>query len=155
MAKQPHQSIWGNGFFSGLAAAGIPRRRRVVDAVAFGYPTDCTPTERLLAVMLALIADKDGGNIRPSAAEIAETVGIGERYVKRVLLSMRARGVIECVNVSSFSRNTYRFAPEWLAAQRKPAALEPAARAPTADGRKASKAPNVRGNADPTARTGA
>lgn len=105
----------------------VHKRRRVIDAVAAHYPAEAGMAERLVVLMLALMADQDGNNIRPSRADLAAQIGCHRDNMKRIFREILERGIVEQAEASNGSRWTYRFNPQWLALARPPDSADEAA----------------------------
>lgn len=61
------------------------------------------PTTKLICLLAATYASKDGTNVRPGIAQLAAAAGVSARTVKRSLDEARTIGVLHRVNRGSNS----------------------------------------------------
>lgn len=62
--------------------------------VAAALPKEATPSDRLVAVLLASYAGPDGGGIRPSLASLVDLSGLSRRSVLRCLANLKGWGLL-------------------------------------------------------------
>lgn len=108
------QQIWGAGFHAGLAAAGVPHKRRLVDLVLRTRPKSATPLERLTVILLAMAADKNGTNIQVTTGNLAADACVTQRQLNRTLKTLRDIGIIEITAARPGFSNVYRFSQHYL-----------------------------------------
>lgn len=108
------QQIWGAGFHAGLAKAGVPQRRRLIDVVLRTHPNSATPLERLTVILLAMAADKAGTNIQVTTGNLAAGACVTPRQMNRTLRTLRDKGIIEVTAARPGFANVYCFSKAYL-----------------------------------------